>query len=327
MNSNIFISLALILLFNTSLFAQKDVYLTISHKLGTEAFAFHQNTENSLGHTYNISRVDYYVSNLKIVHDGGTVTPVEAMHLLVKGNSTYEQLLGEFDVENVEAITFSIGVHPSLNNADPSLQAIGSPLYYQSPSMHWGWSSGYRFVALEGKSGSNGITTYQFHGLWNDNYFEQTIAVSATANVNDEIFIHLDADYNEAVRGIDLLSGPLHHGTNEDDLTVLENFRDRVFTAGNGPALSFEQTELSFALSIHPNPTEGMLELQVDNSFQDFAAGFLQVDVCDLFGRVLNSTRIETSTLVDITNLPSGVYFLRIIEGSTVLANEKVIKK
>ncbi|MBK7304311.1 MAG: hypothetical protein IPI90_13940 [Saprospiraceae bacterium] len=33
------------------------------------------------------------------------------------------------------------------------LISVDSPLAFQDPSMHWGWTSGYRFIALEGMIG------------------------------------------------------------------------------------------------------------------------------------------------------------------------------
>ena len=41
--------------------------------------------------------------------------------------------------------------------------------------MHWGWTSGYRFVCAEGTAGASFNQTFELHGLGNTNYALQTI--------------------------------------------------------------------------------------------------------------------------------------------------------
>ncbi|HAD34420.1 MAG TPA: hypothetical protein DCF44_07965, partial [Chitinophagaceae bacterium] len=60
-----------ICLLSLNVFGQKDVFLTITHKLGANPFAFNKNAQNKLGQSFQITRVDYYISGLIIVHDVG----------------------------------------------------------------------------------------------------------------------------------------------------------------------------------------------------------------------------------------------------------------
>lgn len=59
--------MAFTLLFSISK-AQKDIYFTITHKLGTADFVFNQNAQNNLMQDFKISRIDYYISGIKIIH-------------------------------------------------------------------------------------------------------------------------------------------------------------------------------------------------------------------------------------------------------------------
>lgn len=325
----IFTSLSLsFLLFSLNLFAQNEVFLTFTHKLGSDLFAFNQSTQNNLGHDYTITRIDYYVSNITVIHDGGTETSVEDLHLLVRASDDLVGVfsLGNLNVTNVEGITFSIGVDPSLNNADPNLQTEESPLYFQFPSMHWGWSSGYRFVALEGYAGANLTTLYQFHGLWNQNYFEQTVAINAQADADNNVYIHLDADYIEAVRGVNLISGPIHHGTNQDDLKVLMNFRDHVFSAGTGELLSLESESADMNFSVFPNPTSELVHIHLNNS-DLLPSASIQLEVHDYLGRIIVSTKIvDHQTSIDVSALPIGVYLFKLSSGNDVYKTHKIVK-
>src|SRR5690606_31314969 len=99
------------------------------------------------------------------------------------------------------------------------------PLGPKSPSMHWGWTAGYRFVAYEGSGGTNFSQTWQLHGLGNENYFQ----VTADVDVVDEggvLMMDLNADYTRGVENIDLAAGTISHGTTSEAKTILENWRD-----------------------------------------------------------------------------------------------------
>jgi hypothetical protein len=304
-------------------FALKDVYLTISHKLGDIPFAFNQLYTNNLGQSYDISRIDYYLSSIKITHDGGQIMELGAnKHVLVKGTANLVNNLGSFDVDVVEAITFSVGVHPSLNNEDPGAQPNSSPLFFQSPSMHWGWASGYFFVCLEGTAGTSFISTYQFHCLWNENYFEQTIEVQGIENEDGAVYIHLDADYNEALKDVDVAAHPTHHGNNLGDLQVLQNFRDYVFSAGSGELLSAESYH-NFNISIFPNPTNDIVNI----SFSGVVNQPLQIIVYDIYGRQVADVESSVSTTLDFAHLSAGVYMVQVSNEKGLVEQIRILKK
>ena len=253
-----------------AIFAQKDVYLTVSHKLADNPLVYNQTATNNLGHDYQLTRIDYYISSIKIIHDGEQeVVLPDSLHFLVKGSENSVNYLGNFDIQTIENIVFSVGVHPSLNNADPALQPAGSPLAFQSPTMHWGWASGYFFICLEGLCGVNSTLSLpiQLHALWNANYFEQSHEVGALENEAGDLFIHLDADYNEALRGININACPIFHGANEADLTVLNNFRDYVFSAGDGSLLHIISEEQKHHFTVFPNPVSDKLHLEAQELF------------------------------------------------------------
>lgn len=303
--------------------SQKDVYLTFSHKNGNEAFAFNQTLSNNLGQNFEITRVDYYVSKIKIIHDGGQITELDnAKHLLIKGNANSVNHLGSFDLQSIEGITFSIGVHPSLNNADPALQTPGTPLAFQNPTMHWGWSSGYFFVCLEGKCGTTVPLNFQLHGLWNQNYFEQTIDVQAIENAEGPLYMHLDADYSEALKNININNCPVKHGSNEEDLTVLQNFRDFVFSAGDGSLLNIEDLPSTQNFSVFPNPAQNQLNLRFNNSESE-----LTIKILDVYGREISTQTTPNNQLsFDVVDLQSGIYFVQLLHQNELLAQKRFVK-
>lgn len=312
------ILLGIALLFCVSSFAQKDVYLSISHKLGNSNFAFNQQAQNNLNQSFVITRVQYYMSSIKIIHDGGLETIVPNKYILVNGSSNVNELLGNFGVTNVEGIKFSIGVEAAVNNNDPSLYPPSHPLAPKSPSMHWGWSAGYRFVALEGLAGSALNTTFQMHGLWNANYYEQT-QMATGVNSGNDVYINLDADYVEAVAGVNIQTGPIDHGTNATDLAVLLNFKDNVFSPGSGSTSVPDISEIA-NIQLYPNPC--ISTFYIDNTESNINVD--KVLVYDALGR----TVIEKDLAKNLNSLTldaKGVYTVVFKSKNKVLGRKLVM--
>ena len=284
--------------------AQKNVRLSINHKLASAAFAFNQTSSNSLSQDFQFTRATYYISGIKIIHDGGQVIPVNK-YLLVKSNQLLNELLGSFSVTNVEGITLSIGVDGSVNNADPSLQPSGAPLALQNPSMHWGWASGYIFAALEGVSGTSLNTAFELHGLGNANYFSQNINVAGVDDGNNTITVFLEADLTEALRGIDVASGPIQHGTNLGDLTMLNNFRDHVFSPG--PAISSTaEASSEQVFSYVPTMDRGIFNLSTSLS----ATNDFNYSIHSVSGILLQIGQGLPAS-INLSNMASGLYLMR----------------
>jgi hypothetical protein len=306
-------------LFSTGISAQQDVYLTINHNLADESFAFNQASTNNLGHNFSITRVDYYMSKFTIIHDGGMETEVPGgTYILAKGSSSVSALLGNLNVNNIEGIKLHVGVDAPVNNEDPTQWLPPHPLAPQSPSMHWGWSAGYRFVALEGKAGPSLTTTFQMHSLGNSNYFEQTIMVNGVENGN-ALYINLDADYTEAVKNINLNAGPIDHGVNGTDLTVLENFRDFVFSAASGSTSINNKTEVS--LSLFPNPSNGVVQISWDNN----GASITDVVIYDITGKKIQSTSLRNQSSMTLSLENSGMYMVQLLASGEIVANRKLV--
>jgi len=300
----------------SSAFAQVNLELHLNHKLGSEAFAFGQLTTNNLGQEFSFSRVEYYMSGFEIVHDGGQITAFPDTYLLVNASDDGVYSLGQADITSIEGIRFHIGVEAPANNADPAAWPSDHPLYYQNPSMHWGWSSGYRFAALEGDAGASQDVGFELHGLWNDNYFEQDHAVQGIDMGNGVMAIEMDADYAAAMYDIEVANGPLQHGTNQDDRDMLQNFRFFVFSPAGGSVGITNENADALPFVVYPNPSEG--EFVISES--EFAVTHIRVS--DLAGRVILDQPIGDDRKVDVAS--SGVYLLQCRNAETGLVSAPV---
>ena len=90
--------------------------------------------------------------------------------------------------------------------------SLGHPLGPVHPSMHWGWAAGYRFLALEGYSGTNLDAQSQVHALEDNNFFHQTHAVVGEA-FNGALSLSLDANYEYMFEGLPVSEGFFVHGS------------------------------------------------------------------------------------------------------------------
>ena len=230
-----------ILLLTLNISAQTDITLKINHLLGEEVFAFNKTVTAPGEYSVNVTRLEYYISQIKLVHDGGKIEVLSDKYFLVNGASLFSSSLGNFNISKLEEIRFSIGVdnlpntNPNdnstntTNHADPSLWFAGHPLSPKSPSMHWGWTSGYRFVALEGKTGLGAAYTYEIHALGDGNYNEVSIPTVIDAS-GGELNIELDANYLNSLKDVDVSSGLIEHGSTGQAIPFLKNFQTEVFS-------------------------------------------------------------------------------------------------
>jgi len=300
----------------TVTFAQdRNVVLVMNQTLNGNPFAL--NTPQQLGtsgQAYKLTRLQYYVSGIQIVHDGGQVKSVPNTYLLVNPSSNNRYSLGMHSVNQIEGIRFSIGVDPERNHADPSTYPASHPLALSSPSMHWGWAAGYRFIALEGFSGpaANMLTTnFQIHALGDELY--KPIQVTAPAvEQGNELVVTIKAEYQNALQGIDISQGPINHGGEGEALVLMQNFGALVFSAGTTSNVQSEVRSEESRLNAYPNPAIDQLTIQ--SSLPDNTP----VVLSDILGRNVAATVLENgSASFRLSGFPAGLYVATATDGAT----------
>lgn len=321
---NRFLLLFLAAIFCQGVGAQMNVALHMHQKLGDQPFALNAIATAPGNYAMKVTRMQYYVSEIKIVHDGGQVTPVTDMHLLVTAQKDSIFELGSFDVTTIEGIEFSIGVDAAFNHLDPSTYPAGDPLALQNPTMHWGWTAGYRFIAFEGKSSNNGTTfpdVFQIHTVDDANYRTVTLPVSGVMD-GDHLAINIDADYTQLLTDLNVQGGVVSHAANGPSAVIAENMKNHVFTPSS-IASSTVEPGVAGSFGISPNPSSGVAVVKYD------LPGYerLMLTVSDLSGhRVLTRELSGSQQSVSLeTNWQSGIYVARIFSGDKFLAIEKLV--
>ena len=312
-----------ICLFSLNAFAQNEVIIHFEHQVGDNTFAISTPSTASQGYDFNITRLEYYISEIEIVHDGGQITTVEDQWLLVNPASAEDFSLGTFDIENVEGLNYALGVDEAHNHLDPTSYSAGHALAPQSPSMHWGWSAGYRFAALEGKTGSSLLIPYEIHALGDINYKNISMAGEAT-KADNSLTINVLANYMSIFNNINVSSGVIEHSESGAAATLMNNLSTDVFTimeAANNTAIGDNIEAQSFQVYPNPSTTKNIqvaFDLPTNEQYN--------IIVTDLAGRIVKEIALQnTATATNLNMEQAGIYFVQLWKQNEMLAHQKIL--
>ena len=309
----------LMLLFvSVAIYAQSNVKLVINHFLGDKPFLLNIEAKNDVGSNFTTSRLEYYISGIKIIHDSGKVAAMPNLYILQNAENNDTINLGNFDVNKIEAKNFCIGVDQKVNHNDPSKWAFSHPLSPKSPTMHWGWEPGYKFAVIEGATGANLMQKFAIHALGDKNYFETSIPITALQLNNSQVIV-LNADYTLAVSQMYLESGIFNHGEDGTAADMLRYFQTKVFTnaQGEGNLLSTPKVVVNSGVKLYPNPSTGNVQVAITNASLNNS----NYRLSDITGRLIK----EGAELPSEFNLNArGIYILT-LQNEHFVSSEKLI--
>lgn len=300
-------------------FAQSNVSIQINHLLQGTLYENEVVTTNDLDNEFMIDRLQYYLSGFSLVHDGGQVTLVEDLYVLVsllESNESTMIELGEYNISSLESVKFHFGVDEQANHADPSVLHPSHALAPKFPSMHWGWAAGYRFIALEGKSGPNIDQELQFHCIGDEFYTELEFPVSMSEQ--SEYVLTLDAEYTNLLQGIDVSSGLIIHGGTGEVIDLAENIANNVFTTSG--VTNTEDSEIVKEFEVFPNPSfNGMFNIDID-----ILTSNNRIIIFDALGKTVSTVQQTNTSQIEILN--QGFYYISIVDSfGNILATRKVL--
>lgn len=311
--------------------AQTSFNLDIKHHLNAYPFAYDSWGLTQDSTFFKLDRLEYYISEVTITHDGGIETTIADLWILVDAANETVADLGSHNIDSVESISFYIGVDPDHNHLDPSVYPSSHPLALKVPSMHWGWSGGYRFAAVEGADENE--TAFQIHALGDVNYFEATVE-TGSQDVNGTQTITVYANYSRAFDGIDITKGVINHGETDEAEELLLNFNQFVFTAGaptdtftspDDNSTSIAEASSTRYLQVMPNPaSNNRVSFKLNG-----ATSAYQIQLFDITGKlVAQASNNQPGQFQSIENLHAGLYFMTVTEaGSGFSETVRVIVK
>jgi hypothetical protein len=254
-----------------------------------------------------ISRLSYYL-NINEIYSNSDSVEFQDKYLLVKtNNNTYT--IGDVSLTNLTKMRFHLGVDPALNHEDPALWPNNHPLAPKVPSMHWGWTAGYIFIAIEAFLDTDGDdvfeTPLQHHAL-SDDFYLQFLHDIVTTEDESSITIHLNMNYEKLLDNSSSSQGGIFHGAQNENMELILNFRQNdVIT--NPLDLSIQENSSNNNLfSLSPNPVYNMLSINGKPSIYE-------IKVYDVLGAVVYSDKqYQMNSSINLEHLKPGTYILKL---------------
>lgn len=183
--------------------------------------------------------VQFYVSRISLDSgDGTTVIPFDGTYLLVKPE-TDSYHLGQVEAGHFELLKFDVGIDAVTNSqTDVSFdeRPEDDPLAAQTPSMHWNWNSGYKFVRIDGFVDLDGdgdpTDVMQLHPGTNDMLRSLSIEAHKEIDAADNT-IHLAVDAAALISNIDLTDASIlvsHFPVKTSAVQVMDNLATAITT-------------------------------------------------------------------------------------------------
>jgi hypothetical protein len=307
---------------------QKAVYLHLNPKVNGVDLQLNTTYTALDGKAFKLDHFDYYLSEILLKHDAGQeVNLNQDIYLVEPENHTF--LLGNFNVDVIEQLNFTVGVPKKWNmqsgveSQDISLYPETHPLSFQTPSMYWGWLSGYMHMIIGGFSDSHSDgdpdAYFELHNLGGSNQQIVELNVTQTNTSSNQIDIYVDCNIEQWIKNIPLATVGVSHDEVGLNKTILDNVQvEPVFTLAAVANLT-ENAAANFTLWTSSH------ELFVN------LAELKNVGKCsviDLSGRLVQtqSTPNNEGTL-SFKNLSAGFYLIQLedTKGNLIAAKKTLI--
>jgi hypothetical protein len=190
----------------------------------------------ALGQSFNVKRLKYYISNVKLMKNNAVVYTMPESYFLVDESKQSSTKLSIPDVPNgsYDRIQFLVGVD-SLRNVSGAQSGALTP-----SDMFWSWSTGYIFFKMEGESSSAPGGNYVYHiaGYKDPNVASRTVdltfnGASLVVEGSREAEIHVFADILKVFNGgpatVDLSTTYNVMTTGANSMKIADNYAD-MFT-------------------------------------------------------------------------------------------------
>jgi len=264
-------------------------------------------------------RMEYYLHINHITDSSGiSMNFTEDTYILVNPTQN-EYNIGSHEVSDVNKLFFHLGVAPEVNHNDPTLLEASHPLAPQNPSMHWGWSAGYRFIAIEAMLDTDHNDTLDIPGQYHvvdDTYYTALDITDAVVETETSITFFIDVNYDKMFENINASEGGVFHGAFDENLALVNNIAtNSVFTVTENLSL----TETIVSNGIFPNPFTNVIQLNLKQHSRVKLFNVLG-DLIEIQELNKGLQRIETEQLI------KGLYILT-IESQDTSETVKLLKR
>jgi hypothetical protein len=310
----IIISNIIVLAFSSR--SQKNIYLEITPMFLNSNLEMNVDYTAWNGKVFKLDHFDYYLSSVQLTFDGGQTVDIDSVFLIEPQSHTL--LLGSYDINQIEKISFLIGVPKTLNTQsgsaaiDISLYQENHPLSFQSPSMYWGWQSGYMHMIMGGYADDNGDGTlesyFELHNLGNLN--QQSVEIPNIVQTNiasNQINLNVNCQVDRWINNISINNVGVLHGEVGVNASMMNNVPlENVFIQSLNAQAELLNSKSNFYFF---NKDDEM----TINWTKLFGLYFLQVT--DLNGKLIEKYYCnDQDGSLTLKNLESGYYLIKFCE-------------
>jgi hypothetical protein len=301
--------------------AQSNLKLNYHWMANGSPISLNQIFTNQEGNATKITQFAMYVSNLKVVHTGGQELALDTV--IFSNQNAVDIDLGSVNVGVIENLKFSIGVPQNVNHTDISEYKPGHPLSFQSPSMHWGWTSGYFFCIINGMvdTDSDGVPdrVFELNTLGDGNYTNIIKNPTVLTAQNGDRTMHFGVHFDQWLKGISLATIDEAHGEFGVNIVHMQNAVNfPVFQ--NLPDASIG-SDKPFGCSFGCSTNGSNLVL----TWQENVDKDLKVIIIDGAGKKVFEDKIADFSGAKSIAIEKGVYYLSVSNGKTILHAKKII--
>ena len=213
---------------------QVDLTLQITHRMGQDPLRMDSlRYENADGELYSVDRLSYLLSGFVLESWEGHDVSMEGQFAWVDVSSRRSLVhLHSIPKNRYKALRFSIGLTPKFNHARVESLHPLDPLNPQLNGLHWNWSQGYIFMALEGRwqNTKGELSGYSFHLARDQNLVR--VSLDRSLDLSKSAAGILEFDVNQ------LIEGPSSVGFNRDGRSTHSAIDDplAVKLVGNLPS-------------------------------------------------------------------------------------------
>lgn len=281
------------------------------------------------GKTLRLDRAEFYISEISLLKPGGGKVSLNGQYILSDaGEPETVWSLGSTSLDQIEGVELYIGVDPDHNHLDPTTYPLGHPLGLQDPSMHWGWSAGYRFMAIEGyvdnNNDGNPESLFQYHNL-GDNLYKKTTVLGSVSAEGGILTVPFQVDYARLFEDMSLVGNLIHHGSDSQNAKMLDNASSKGFLTIALPTPTSEVEDHSASVSIWPNPVSGLFILHQD---LDVAIDLVDIRILDMFGRLVIERRnvpARSDLEIELSGQVPGNYVVGIFHQGALIARQPIM--
>ena len=173
------------------------------------------------GRALAVTRLDLLLSHLSLQRADGRWTDPAGWHGFFRAEEpTRHQPAPAIPPGEYVAARFAVGVQPAANHADPNRLGPDEPLHPVTNGLHWGWTGGYIFLALEGhwvydRADPGRTGGYSYHLAGDANLL--TVTLPGRLRVQEGSVLRLQLDATRLLSGVDIArDGDSTHSRGQD---------------------------------------------------------------------------------------------------------------